>query len=246
MPYVALAVMAAGALVGGMAANSAARKQNKGIAEAARANIANITKQQGQNRLSFYEATEAAAYQAQAAVGQARSAIGFDSGPSVTQYLASAVADAEAQQFIRQFNFRNREEALQTDKQVIATNARNGMVSPGTATLTGAVEGAQTALSLYSAASNLGQAQQQAAISEQELGLLQDQRQLTDLSIQGAQEQLRFQRDFNDWSYRQFGNSLMLRNSLSGSRFGGSTPFSNLFGNFGSNPIMPYATGGQR
>jgi hypothetical protein len=63
------------------------------------------------------------------------------------------------------------------------------------------------------------------------------------LQIDGARQQLEFQRDLSDWQRRMFGSALEQRNMLRGSRFGGWSPYSWMFGN-GANPIMPY-TGGR-
>jgi hypothetical protein len=238
-----VALIAGFAIAGAALKSQEAKRQNRAIASAAKANIANVTQQQTQSRLGFYEQTEYASRQAQSSIGQAENSVGFDSGSSVTQYIASARADAEAQQFIRQYNAQNADQALQLQKEAIAMNARNGMVSPTAAGITGGLEGAQTGLSLVSSIQNVGQAMQESAIADQQIGILGDQRQLTELSIQGAREGLQYQRDFNAFQYQLFGNALDLRNKASNSRFGGTTPFSGFFGNLNANPIMPYAGG---
>src|ERR1051325_5824997 len=93
-----------GAIFGGVTGGAAARKQNQAIAEAASANIANLDKNIEQSRLGYLDVSQAASRQAQSQLGTARNAIGFDSGNSITQYIAAAVADDYASQFIRKTN----------------------------------------------------------------------------------------------------------------------------------------------
>src|SRR3954466_14566641 len=117
--WAALGIAAGFALVQGMAARKNAKRQNKAIEKSARLNMASVDNQIGQSRLAFAEGTSYASKQTQSAVGSAMNSVGFDSGISTTQYIASGVAEAEGQQLIRASNQANQEEAFGFQKQAI-------------------------------------------------------------------------------------------------------------------------------
>lgn len=242
----ALALVVGGTAFGGIASKKSAKANNAAIRESARVNQESVNKNTGQSRLAFAEETAYASRQAQSALGAARASIGFDSGNSTTQYLASAIAQAEGDQFIRTANQQNREEAFQIQKESIVAQAKGGIVNASLATAQGALGGAQTGMSIAGALQNLGQSFESSKTAEQQNSLFADQKTLTGLQIEGAQEQLTFQRDLNSWQRQNFGAAIEQRNALQRSPYAGRTWMDWMFNGGGyknTNPILPYSGG---
>lgn len=247
MVPVAIAAMFAFAAAEGALAAQSANANNKAIKNSAKTNMESVDQSIRQSRMNYYDTTEIMSRQAQRALGSVRNAVGFDSGISTTQYIASAIADAEADQAIRRSNLNSTIEAFQQQKKAISAQAKSGMQSVGLAAAGGAIQGAQTGLAVGGALQNLSDAQAANSVADQQSALLGDQRTLAGLQIQGAQQQLDFQRRMNVWQSKNFGSALDQRNALGKSPFKGTTYFDWMFGPNGgynaNNPILPYAGG---